>query len=49
MNISNNLRQLKFMKAPEKESTEIKKRETLGTWLLREITKTKTSKKTNTL
>lgn len=45
MNISNNLRQLKFMKAPEKETLEVKKKETLGTWLLQEITKTKNTKK----
>ncbi|EHY66413.1 hypothetical protein NERG_00053 [Nematocida ausubeli] len=48
MNISNNLRQLKFMKMPVKEEEEIKKRETLGTWLLKEITKTKTFKKPHT-
>ncbi|KAI5166031.1 hypothetical protein NEIG_01678 [Nematocida sp. ERTm5] len=49
MNISNNLRQLKFMKMPVKdEEEEVKKRETLGTWLLKEITKTKTQKKPHT-
>lgn len=44
MNISNNLRQLRFMKAPEKVQPEVKKRETLGTWLLKEIAKKQTQK-----
>ncbi|KAI5188631.1 hypothetical protein NECID01_0244 [Nematocida sp. AWRm77] len=38
MDISSNLRQLKFMKSFKKE--EKKERETLGTWLLRELKKT---------
>lgn len=39
MDISSNLRQLKFMKAAKKE--EEKERETLGTWILQEIEKRK--------
>ncbi|KAI5181723.1 hypothetical protein NEOKW01_1887 [Nematocida sp. AWRm80] len=37
MNISNNLRQLKFMKNSVKEKEQ--KKETLGTWLLKELSK----------
>lgn len=42
MNISNNLRQLRFMNvAGQKDS---KKRETLGTWMLQEIKRRKGGK-----
>ncbi|KAH9386112.1 uncharacterized protein NEMAJ01_1008 [Nematocida major] len=45
MDISNNLRQLKFMKIPEKP--EENRRETLGTWLLREISQKNQAKRSN--